>query len=460
MAGYDDLDSLVGKLKRSAIDAYMHDAGFTVGATFYASNISAVPAQDGEVTRTEMVTRPGGDGEGGGDSTVSAGTLVIEDKGAWADSFGEVRSAVDTLVDRWRDLPDPEQIAEVVAFCRQTTFALAGTASTEGGIATGVGDIASYLKLMDQNLGELSGQTVDAFKTKFVGKLGETVAGLWAISMVRGAAVAAQQGLWDAARGDVVDILAGARKSLDAVAASGTKNWEVALKVAGFAVKGASLFAAAGGPAASAAVGATGLAIEILADTTTGTPLRPDVDSYKNIMTGLKKALDALSDQIETEERLLSDNMIENMQWMDSKKSAYDLTVPDISADGSDDIIVWKRELVDEITRTQLPGIAESLTAASHDTFQCLTGNAVTRDDSIGMGQVGPSKSIADISWVHFSLLKDLAFEVSNGAKLLQLTLNEFEYHENANASELAQVESELDRGSGYKPWDRIAEAT
>jgi hypothetical protein len=108
---------------------------------------------------------------------------------------------------------------------------------------------------------------------------------------------------------------------------------------------------------------------------------------------------------------------------------------------------------------TQLPGIAEALTKASQDTFQCLTGNAVTRDDTIGMGQIGPSKSIADISWVHFSLLKDLSFEVSNGSKLLQLTLNEFEYHENANASDLAQVESDLARGSGYKPWDRIAEA-
>jgi hypothetical protein len=252
----------------------------------------------------------------------------------------------------------------------------------------------------------------------------------------------------------------GARKSLDAVAASGTEDWDVTLKVAGFAVKGAALFASAGGPAATAAVGATGLAIDILAAAMppAKNPAR-GAGSYAEIINGLKKFLDALSDQIETEEKLISDNMIANMQLMDSNQSAYDLTVPDIPADGSDDIIVLVPELVDEITRTQLPGIAEALTKASQDTFQCLTGNAVTRDDTIGMGQIGPSKSIADISWVHFSLLKELSFEVSNGSKLLQLTLNEFEYHENANASDLAQVESDLARGSGYKPWDRIAEA-
>ncbi|MCU1544197.1 MAG: hypothetical protein JWM50_2062 [Microbacteriaceae bacterium] len=84
MASHDDLETLVGKLKRSAIDAWLHD-------------------EDGRSTR-------------------QAALFAI----LWS---------VDSLVERWTDLPDPSIIGDIVESSRQITRRLAGAAASVDGTA-------------------------------------------------------------------------------------------------------------------------------------------------------------------------------------------------------------------------------------------------------------------------------------------------------------------------------------
>lgn len=82
---YDSLDMLIGELKRSAIDAYMRDHGYTVSGSSYekvAPNRSV-----GE----SVVECPQEDGSGGGKEVVYFTDGPPSKSEGYCDSFDEIR---------------------------------------------------------------------------------------------------------------------------------------------------------------------------------------------------------------------------------------------------------------------------------------------------------------------------------------------------------------------------------
>ena len=444
MPSYNDRISLIGKLKRSAIDAWMHDIGWSVTATHYTK------ITPGRTPITTTVTRPGTAGVGGGHweqhhlGTVIPHTSPSQDEG-FKSHFAAVGEHIDELVKHWLDLPDPEEIGKVVESCRQAERRLSVTASSSGGEVTGAAPLVGYLKLIEQNVETMSGAAIEAYKSKFLIQLGSVISGFHAVSIVRGADVIAQQSLWEAARQDFADILNEGRKTMDMVASGATSNWEQALTVVGLAAEGLSLFL----PGTASKVLNFGLSI--LKEGAPDKPPKRLIDTYDTAIRTLRTMLDRLSDKIATEELRLKDNIVKNEVNIRNDRSSFDLTQPPPSS--GDGLIVMQPERVHEITHSYMPFLADELDAVATIVRDCGTYSAVRRDDSIGMGAIGPSSQLRDLNDLHYDMVKDLSWEVRNGAKDLELVMEDFEQHEQENLRAIQKLTEEIDQGSPFTNW-------
>ena len=441
MASYDDFASLVGRLKQSSIDAYMQQEGWDLwDGDHYEKNTPDVH---------DKVTRPGSDGSGGGDwdtDNFISDLFHIDKTDEFKAAFEDVRSTIDDIVKPWNYLPNPESIGAHTENARQTTRRLAVSASSEGGESSGAGAIGGYLTLINQNMEDMDGDAMATFKAKFLVQLGAVISGFHNITLVRGANVAAQEGMWEAARKDFATILENSRIAMDGAAQGDKVSASDVLTVVGFAVKGAALF---GGGIPIAAAGVT---IDILKEATTD-KREPDVGAsdYSDGISKLKAALKSLSEGIKAEETLIDENFLTNLDNIRRDKSAYDLTIPPI--DSSDSEIRIDVQKVRDVAKTYMPPISTELDEIATISSNISLYSAVSRDDSIGMGQNGPSENLRELNWLLYELMRDLSWEITNGAKNLELVAEDFERHEQDTASALDDIAKKIDEGSGYTPW-------
>ncbi len=446
MPNYNDFDGLVGRLKKSAIDAWMRGAKAGQWAILHGRYEMASGGA------TYFVTRPDDNGEGGG----VLGCDRPQTPGAPADyhqvdrfqsEFEGVRATIDAIVGPWRFLPEPGEIAAVLENCKDVTIRLAGAATTADGQAVGGGSLGGFLKSIEQTCSAMSGHTIDTFKSKFVNQLGRTVEGFHAISIVSGAAVGGQHGLWRETRGAVAGILDNARKKFDLVAQRSGGNWKETLEAFKWVWKGVELFAGGTLP-----VKAVSLGIQFLQNGGPKTPeLDENFDSYERVLAVLVKMLDVLNNQIKAEEQKIRNNLLDNFGGITRHKTSYDLTQFPIPPDS--DVIIVDRDLTRGIARTHMPLIADELDEIANLTFGCLPGRAVLRDDRIGIGERGPSDEAGKLQFLLYELLKDLAWEVRNGARNLELAVADILDGDESSAQELRQLADLITAGSPYDPW-------
>lgn len=244
MASYDELDVLVEKLKRSAIDAWMHAGGWSRSDDRYSEWLP------GEISDTHhYVTRPGADGEGGGKWSSDSiyfgidifGTVDRETK-KFREKFAEIRKRIDDAVEPWKDIPDPETIDEVVESCRQVMRDLSPGASSDEGVLTGASQLCADIQLIDANLNGLEGEIFAAFKRTFLIRLSTVIGGFHSMMIISGGHATAQRELWKSARNDVASILDETQKALDRAACGNSRDWTMLWTVVGTAARGVALF--------------------------------------------------------------------------------------------------------------------------------------------------------------------------------------------------------------------------
>lgn len=452
MADYKDLESLIGKLKRSAIDAYMRGnpingggGGWSIEGDHYVLS----SASGG----TAKVTRPGENGEGGGDWAHSSFLLEwFLDSGRdqeFTEAFGSIRARIDKAIAPWKDLPDPSGISTEVDECRVITRDLSGAADASNGTATGAGDIASAIGLMHENLDAMSGQTISTFKMKFLGKLGLAIGGMHAISLVHGAAIAGEQGIFEQTRRAVAEATDSARAACDAIAQSGGGNLKVALKIAEWAAKGASIFATGG---VSATFEVPKLGIEMIQTVTSDEAFQREPSSHETALKAFEEALNKINHEVKRGEQALRDNLVKNLNQIRSDKSSYDLKLDAISS--SEDVTIISKPLTDEIIYTYMPAIATGLDTTAENTLKVDMHSAVNRDGTVGIGVHGPSEKFAELNWLLYELLKDLSWEVTMGAKNLELAVAELMGTDADVRAKLNDITSKINTGSGVDPWD------
>lgn len=439
---YENLPTLIGELKRAAIDAYMKSQGWDIEGDKY--NISSS-------STSYDVTRPGTDGQGGGDWDWNGfWDIGNSDQDAkWRAAFDDVRGNIDDTMERWLDLPDPAELDDDVEQLRQANRLLSFAAA--GG--TGGGKIGGYLTGVQENLSAMSGATIATFKADFLLQLEKAIGGHHGLTVILGGAMAGTKEIWTRARQTVVDIVDQTRGALDAYAHDNGPDWEVVIKVAGYAVEGIGLFATGG---VSTALKGAGQGLKILTDVNSKkntTATKPSLD-YDGLMKGLGKALDELAAAIKVEETAQKDNLDLNTRYVRADKGSYDLSKPailGISDDSQAEIIVINRPLVNEITGTYLPNIATELTEAGSQAYQATY--QAYRDGSIGIGASGINTEFSELQWVLIDLIRDLAWETENGAKSLALAIEDIGRADTDVEDALEKHARLVKDGSGHTPW-------
>ena len=441
------LDVLIGELKQAAIDAWMKTEtrpNWTARGDMYrvlgTANLDLAD---------DHVSRPGLDGRGGGDFT-SGGEYRAAESAQFKAQFDSIRVTIDGLVAPWLDLPDPNTIAQVVERCRQTTRGLSGAASTDGGVATGGGELAYLAARVNQNLVAMSGTLIASYKAKFLGQLGRAIGGMHAISVVRGTDIAAQQALWAGASESFEAIVRMARDAMRQIADGDGGDWDDLLKTLAWIGKGVGIFATGG---VSTALEVGGLAIDILSETAPAPQSRAPEQpgSYDEAMVALRSELARLSTRIRDEETAVEDNLRANLANINRDRSSYDLTQPAVY--DSADVMVLERSLLEEIYAVYMPSIADELDTLAKDVLLTSSLSTVERDGSIGLGRFGPGTTYEELNDVLHDLIKDLAWEVRNGATNLRLAIEAIDSQDTQIAERLRDIASRVGAGSPYTPW-------
>lgn len=454
MASYDDLESMIGPLKRAAIDAYVRTDGLDAG--YWDINGDRY-TNDGSSAGTWHVTRPNENGEGGGDWSWDGFWDVGNDgqDAKWKGAFDTIRTTIDDALKPWLYIPDPTEIAPLTESMRQANRTLKLSPGVVDGTAAGGGTtLAAALTGIRDNAGAMSGSTIESFKLTFLFQLASAIGGQHAISSVLGIVLAAEEGMWGDARQAVADLVKSSTDAFNAAAQDSSIDWDVALKVVGWAIKGVGFFATGG---ASTAVSVAGLGLEILtAGTEQARQAEKKGNDYQGLMDSFTGALTQLATDVRTEETTLQDNLKKNLTNVYADKSSFDLTpnAQDFTDANNGSVVVIQRDLVNGIIDTHMPAVSNELTTAETSTYDSMNIPAFGRSAELGVGNRGPMWEWAELMWILKDLLGDLSWETLHGAKLLDLAVTDLEDADAASQAALDGKRTELVGGSGRDPWD------
>lgn len=452
MADYAALSGNIEKLKRAAIDAWMKQEGWEIEGGNYRGPDGA----DYEVTR------PGEDGNGGGDWS---GEIFFQDWLVGGDKdrhfggeFDKIRGTIDTAIKRWlpNAIADPSGFDTLITEMKEANTKLALGASSSGGSVSAGGAIEGDINGLTDETNKLSGRTINAFRSKFVLQLKRVVGGEHAITVVLGGALAAEQKLWENTKKDVADIVEKATNSFNAYAnGKNDTDWALVLKVFGVAVEGVAAFATSG---ATVALSST-IGIKLLqagqesAEKKAKNPPTPD---YTGIMKGFTQALDDVDALITSEEKSLAENLKDNYDYIVGLKGqpeSLDLqpAILDISDDSQAEIHV-NHSAVIAITETYMPAIASSLTRAAEDIEAASKSTPWIREESVGYTNYGCWSDFYTLLWLLYELAQDLSWEVTNGARTLALIVDDIGRQDSDAQDALEAHAAKVKEGSGHTP--------
>lgn len=460
-AGY--FDDKVGPLKRAAIDAYMksHSGGhWQITEDKYVIDTSDTD---------NYVTRPGADGEGGGDwetDNFIADLFGVDRDDEFQSAFNDIRSEIDGALAPWRWIPEGSDVAPLVESMRQANRKLSVGAVDSNGVVTGGGAIAGNLNLILENSDAMAGGLITSFKSDFLAQLGKAVSGQHAITVILGGHLAAQEQMWEGARQTVTDIIQNATDAFNAAATGGSVDWKVVLKVVGYAVAGASIFATKG---AAKTLGVADLGVKILdaaIPTDEGETTNAPGADYSSVMSAFTRDLEDLDTKITDEEKVIRTNINDNLEQIRADQGSYDLSRPpllDVSDDsdlGAPSEIHIEPILVKEITGTYMPNVADELIDAKSDVWDTADLIGLIRDSDIGVGQYGPSSEFHELRYLLIELLGDLGSEVKYSAKTLDLAIADIGQTDSSAMDALEKHAQQVADfkigapGGAYDPWN------
>lgn len=448
---YNNIHSHVGKLKRSAIDAYMRwnypDFELREGEYVYEP-ADATPPFDKPI---EHVTRLAANGTGGGKwSREGSGIDAVYEHVDFHTKFNDVRSQIDSIVNPWLELPKLSRIDGEIDECRRITEALSGTADVRNGVISGTGSIAPRLVGINSCLDKMGGNTIAQVKDKFLLKLPSAISGLQAISIVMGSALGSEYSLFSESRRAVAEAVIKTQKAFESSAKGGSTSLSVILNIAAQAVEGLIKYI---GSKVNPSLILAGTTLNIVTkveseDRTSKNRLK----SYKKIVNNFKSNLKEIDNEITRGEEAVKDNIIYNLKTIRSNKQSYDLTVETIRS--KEGVVILNYDLVNEITGVYMPGIADDLADTSRKTMNVSMSAAVFRDDGIGIGATGPNAQFSELGWLLYELLKDLSWDVRVGGANLKAAVELIQNEDAARRDAFNASIENIKRGSDVDPWD------
>lgn len=456
MSDYDGLDGLIGKVKRAAIDVYMTDE-----ANFYEVEGDRYRYRGSGRGMTQWCTRPGSDGEGGGDVSMDGmpDVFVNHLDADFRGAFDEIRAQVDAIFTNLRDVPRGDTL-----YYEETRSMAAAERLTPSGATTELADGGgSSLELNNPALSgrvnaihgysyRLSSATINAFRQAYADRLSAVLDGQAVLAATLGMAAAGQRAVFTTLREDIVTFAEEAEASLAAQAgvqsASGGSGGV-------FTVGGALLgiASAAGGPGALAFGAASGLSGLI------GSfwPEKPEKKSVtfsggdlESIMSSIRDGKTSLLETPVADEEAIRSALSAARDATRSAPGSFDLSRPAYpSSSSGEDVggpgtIVQNRDDMQQLA-ANCHLVAEELGEA-RAMLDSMNGGSGEwrRPEGIGLGTTGPFAEFDALAGDAVVLVRNTADELGEAATKLIAASLDFEATDSAISQTLARETSEL----------------
>ncbi|GAA2528159.1 hypothetical protein GCM10009860_04880 [Microbacterium mitrae] len=380
--GYGELDSMIGQLKRAAIDAYMADDGFypdlASGDAFYSKWGWAPNSYD----------RPDASGEGGGGVT---------SPNPWADSisFDGIRSRIDNAVDKWKGLPDGSGASSY----KSATATAASTlgASGSGASVADDGEIMTASNtagdLLTQNLvASFIEPMLDKYYSQFKG-VAQSIGAAAAILQMN---YTMQSGMWNSIREDAFTIVESAKTACAQYADSrSAASLKVTLGVVATVAAAVATVATAG--TAAPLVGA--MVTLSAAATTAISAIDADASvegaSYDEIVSSFEDALEALRTAINDQEAEVRKMLSGALSAIDADRGGFDLDhyrIKTSDPNFADQIVMVRQHT--NVVSSNMQRVIVALEAASSTLGAPPGADPTPRDSRISSGTHSYAQSL------------------------------------------------------------------
>lgn len=421
MAEYNDLGTIIGQMKRAAIDCWMSDQGF-------------YPAWGNEETYCKwhwapyQYFRPGTDGSGGGEG-------VGYDVSCSAD-FDQIRAAIDGLVAKWLDLPDGSG-CETPGTNARSAASILGSNGAGSSVQNSGGIGTSNATVNDIVLGNMKGAFRSPFLMKYYTKFAGIQSGLGQATVILQANYAAEGAMWPAVKVDVATICDSARAAWATQAGlASDANTTLQLTVAGAVVGAVAAVVTAPASLTAAVVGLSATAAGIttaLAAVDADSKVDVEGASYSGILSSLQEALQKLDDSITAQETALNKALNEATSTMRGDLGSYDL----------DAVVLGEFPRTDgsmEMDRTDAAIVSDNMQLVVDDLGQALAaiGSApasspTPRGSGIGVSSTGTHAAASELHNLTRRCLELTTSEYGRGRGLFDATVNDF-FHTDAAA--------------------------
>lgn len=416
MPTYEELASIIGKMKRAAIDCWMADQGF-------------FPAWGNEQTYCKwhfapyQYHRPEEDGSGGGTSVgYGDGVTCVA-------QFDGIRATIDGLVSKWLDLPDGSGCAAPQSQANSAA-ALLGSSGGEtsvqnnGAIGTSNGSVHEALNANPNMRGSYRAPFLMKYYTKFSAVQG----GLGQASVVLQANYAAQAALWPAAREDVAKLCDNTRAAWETqagLASDQSTTFTLAVATAAVAAIGAVILAPA---VTTAVVGVSAVTFGMSAAVATAAgdgSVGVSGGSYESILESLETALEQLSESIRKQEEALSASMNEAASTMNAKIADYNLDAVDLGDYQVEDDTMAMDKTDATMVSSNMTLVEEALGSVVSTFGSPPASNPTPRSWGVGVS-TGSHTAASALHVLTARCLELTSAEYARGHGLFDATVNDF----------------------------------
>lgn len=423
MAGYAELDEIIGKMKRAAIDCWMADQGFD-------------PVWGNEGTYAKwgwapyQYFRPESDGSGGG------GSVGYGDGVSCVAEFDGIRAAIDGVVQRWRGLPDGSACADPQSAANSAAASL-GASGTDPNAIGGSDISTSNGTISELVLNRMDGSFRDPFIDKYFTQFSAVHPGIGQAAKILQANYAACGAMWPAVGDDVATICDSARvawetQAKNSSAATATFQLTVLAAVAG--AVGSVVTAGAGTVAAVAGLGGVALAANTaVAGITANAAVSGS--SYGSILESLVKALETLDEAITKQEKALAEMLTSADSTIRGDIVSYNLDASTLAEYPVRDNAMRMDRTDANIVSRNMGRIEETL-AEARSAFGSAPASAPTsRTSGIGRSSTGTHAEATALHGLVARCLDLTISEYSRGHDLFDATAADY-FDTDANAEQ------------------------
>lgn len=416
MASYSDLSTIIGEIRRAAIDAFMADQGWH--PHFADENFYALWGFAGANSYTRPSTSGWGGGVPSGDASRAHGSIE--------GTFDSIRTNIELLTGKWLTLPDGSAASGWVD-CTTDASAVFGVSGKSGTVSN-----SSEIDLANESVrmtvtSQLQGSFKNPFLQKYHTQLSLVAGGLGAACALLEMNYRTQAAMWPAAREDVTVICEAARdafraRSAAAAAAQGKVTLTVTIAVIGAITSIATAGAAA--PLMAVMGGLTLTATAGLAALDQSTSLVGN--DYETIMSSFGDVLDKLNSSLAEQETLMSTMLTDAVSAIHSDADGFDLDAYQMPGyDGSAETIEISRDDA-EVVSGYMWRIVDAFAHAEGRFGSGPSTNPTPRDGGVGSGADGTHPAASELYALTDTCLASTSAEYYRGKVLFDAAVNDY----------------------------------